>query len=361
MAGYDFEFYDTGTISVTAGQKEFTGTGTAWELRGCEGALVIVAGAGTVNFVSSLSTDAAGEFRTEWTGPDLIDAPYVMWLPSAVAATALANHQRLAEIIASIQTAQPANDILAGLAALQPANNQLIYATGQKTFEMSPLSSLARTLLGGGNEAAMLGTLGLNGDSVSRMLLDTYGIYNSSGVDTNLDALNAGDRGLYTYTAGGVGFPESTGIWFVETQRVYNGTPVRQTATLYAQTIPRMYVRNRFSTGWGQWRLLTSWEGSNTNGWYIRLPDGMQICYNRGFGTGTVWTASGSLYKCADIPWTFPAAFVMSPSSYCLSNANTFIGTANNGTATSCLLSGYLPFSYSSNLSVNSLAIGRWF
>jgi hypothetical protein len=136
VAGYDFEFYETGTISVTAGQKAFTGTGTAWKLRGCEGALVVVVGAGTVNFVSSLSTDAAGEFRTEWAGPDLVDASYVMWLPSAVAATALANHQRLAEIIAGIQGAQPESAILSAFAALQGSDGKLPMFTGENTLEL---------------------------------------------------------------------------------------------------------------------------------------------------------------------------------------------------------------------------------
>jgi len=134
VAGYDFEFYETGTISVTAGQKAFTGTGTAWKLRGCEGALVVVAGAGAVNFVSSLSTDAAGEFRTAWKGPDLVDAAYVMWLPSAVAATALANHQRLAEIIAGIQGAQPESAILSVFAALQGSDGKLPMFTGENTL-----------------------------------------------------------------------------------------------------------------------------------------------------------------------------------------------------------------------------------
>nr|WP_278437217.1 hypothetical protein [Brucella anthropi] len=136
MAGYDFEFYETGTISVTAGQKAFTGTGTAWKLRGCEGALVVVAGAGAVNFVSSLSTDAAGEFRTAWAGPTLADASYVMWLPSAVAATALANHQRLAEIIAGIQGAQPESAILSAFATLQGSDGKLPMFTGENTLEL---------------------------------------------------------------------------------------------------------------------------------------------------------------------------------------------------------------------------------
>lgn len=136
MAGYDFEFYETGRISVTAGQKAFTGSGTAWKLRGCEGALVIVAGAAAVNFVSTLSTDAEGEFRTAWTGPTLSNAQYTMWLPSAVAATALANHQRLAEIIASIQMAQPESANLTALAGLSGDAETLVRFLANGSFDL---------------------------------------------------------------------------------------------------------------------------------------------------------------------------------------------------------------------------------
>lgn len=136
MAGYDFEFYETGTMSVTAGQKLFTGSGTAWKIRGCEGALVIVAGAGAVNFVSTLSSDAAGEFRAAWTGPTLANAQYIMWLPSAVAATALANHQRLAEIIASIQASQPESSNLTALSGLNGDAETLVRFLSDGSFDL---------------------------------------------------------------------------------------------------------------------------------------------------------------------------------------------------------------------------------
>lgn len=149
MAGYDFEFYETGRISVTAGLKAFTGSGTAWKIRGCEGALVIVSGAGAVNFVSSLTTDAAGEFRTAWTGPTLANAQYTMWLPSSVAATALANHQRLAEIIATIDKAQPVSANLTALAALTSAADKGIMFTGAGAAGTFDLAQRGRDLLSG--------------------------------------------------------------------------------------------------------------------------------------------------------------------------------------------------------------------
>lgn len=121
---------------MTAGQKAFTGTGTAWKLRGCEGALVIVAGAAAVNFVSTLSTDAEGDFRTAWTGPTLSNAQYTMWLPSAVAATALANHQRLAEIIASIQAAQPESANLTALSGLSGDTETLVRFLANGSFDL---------------------------------------------------------------------------------------------------------------------------------------------------------------------------------------------------------------------------------
>lgn len=127
---------------MTAGQKAFTGTGTAWKLRGCEGAIVIVAGAGAVNFVSALTTDAAGEFRTAWTGPTLANAQYTMWLPSAVAATALANHQRLAEIIASIQASQPESANLTALASLSGDAETLVRFLANGSFDLVKASDI---------------------------------------------------------------------------------------------------------------------------------------------------------------------------------------------------------------------------
>lgn len=183
MAGYDFEFYETGTISVTAGQKAFTGTGTAWKLRGCEGALVVVAGAGAVNFVSSLSTDAAGEFRTAWAGPTLADASYVMWLPSAVAATALANHQRLAEIIAGIQGAQPESVILSAFAALQGTDGKLPMFTGENTLELVNYIADAKGSL------AKLAALALAADQL--LITDANGNMAASGISAAGKLLSA--------------------------------------------------------------------------------------------------------------------------------------------------------------------------
>ncbi|MBX8827258.1 hypothetical protein [Ochrobactrum sp. SFR4] len=133
MASYGFEFYSTGTISVTAGMTAFTGTGTAWQVRGCEGALLVITGASAVDFVASLSSDNAGELRMPWAGATMADAQYTMWLPSAAAATNLANHQRLAEIIASIQNAQPASDVLENIALLPVGEDKLLIgdASGQ--------------------------------------------------------------------------------------------------------------------------------------------------------------------------------------------------------------------------------------
>lgn len=306
MAGYDFEFYETGKISVTAGQKAFTGSGTAWKLRGCEGALVVVVGAGTVNFVSSLLTDAAGEFRTAWAGPTLGNASYVMWLPSAVAATALANHQRLAEIIASIQTAQPASEILAGLAALQPANNQLIYATGPKTFNLSPLTPFARSLLDDPDAATMLLTLGLTNASIQSRILDSFGNYAPAG-GVNIDNINAGDAGLYNASNTGAPSIPGVGWWWIETQRLYNTNAVRQVATAYYSSSvnePVIAVRTRSATGlWSAWRYLTGESGSNSNGYYTRSPSGLQVCW------GTVALTSSSGGPTANGTWVYPAAF----------------------------------------------------
>ncbi|MBK3745657.1 hypothetical protein G3A39_41600 [Paraburkholderia aspalathi] len=212
MASYDFEFYETGTISVTAGQTAFTGSGTAWQLRGVEGALVTVSGAGATAFVSALSADNKGEFRKAWSGPTLANAQYTMWLPSAVAATALANHQKLAEIIASIQMAQPANANLSALAALVGVADKLGYFTGAGAMGLVDFKAWARSMLNGGaftfpSSFSVNGSVEANGSSPSRLIMKNAGT--AAAPDLSLEYNNtSGNAGIYD---------RNNGVWRLRT------------------------------------------------------------------------------------------------------------------------------------------------
>lgn len=287
MAGYDFEFYETGKISVTAGQKAFTGSGTAWKLRGCEGALVVVVGAGTVNFVSSLSTDAAGDFRTAWAGPTLANASYVMWLPSAVAATALANHQRLAEIISSIQTAQPASEILASLAGLTLESGNLIVSNSAKSFRTTPISNLASTILGRASGSQMYGDLGAIPDASApngfmRMTTDV------PAGDCNLILENG--TFLVGSGAANIPIPASGFIVMMRQTNVYG----RQ--LYYQRDSTRIFSRNWTAGVWGDWT-----EIGGTGQGFFTLPGGSIVQWGR-----TQAATSSSTLLTIPLNTTFP-------------------------------------------------------
>lgn len=50
--------------------------------------------------------------------------------------------------------------------------------------------------------------------------------------------------------------------------------------------------------------------GSNANGTYLRLADGMQFCALDTSGTDAIATASGNLFTTAsDLTWTYPVTF----------------------------------------------------
>lgn len=145
MALSDY-IYSDGTISVTTNQKTFTGTDTAWLLRGAVGAIVIVGG--VLNIVGSISAENAGQFMDNWAGATQANAPYRMWLVTAEAATNLANHFRLAQIIASIEGAQGASPVLSALAELTPSADKLAFFSDEDVADLVDFKAWARSLLG---------------------------------------------------------------------------------------------------------------------------------------------------------------------------------------------------------------------
>jgi hypothetical protein len=219
----------------------------------------------------------------------------------------------------------------------------------------------------------MLTTLGLTGDKIERLALGSFGVYAPSSTDTNLDNLIAGDRGLYAYTVGGIGFPPETGgLWWIETQAIYNTattTAVRQTATRYNPTNGNtvMYVRTRHSsTGvWGQWLSLTGGQfGSNPNGIFFRHADGTQTCFSPRLAMGQVSTQTGSFWRTDRYSWSFPASFV---TGSVIVHANDdvssdlFSGCTTNASDTVAVINLNYYQNLTSNRYARAVARGRWF
>lgn len=152
MAYADY-FYTTGTASIANGSKALTGVGTAWQLRNVVGAILFIGN--SFGFVQTVQSETGATLADNWTGPTAVNQPYRMWLVPADAATALVNNTRLAEIIASIDDAQPESEILSALAGLALAANKLPYGTGATTMALTDLTSVGRGIIGQANTADM--------------------------------------------------------------------------------------------------------------------------------------------------------------------------------------------------------------
>ncbi|WP_418460453.1 hypothetical protein ACNT8L_18225 [Brucella intermedia] len=373
--------YTSGTITVTQNSVNFTGTNTLWRTAQfregdtvqLKGYTAIIAAASAAD--PRIASNTAGTFTEPWPGPSGTFAYRMRFMPDGARVTAQTttliellgngNLQALSGINGATKTL-PYFTGAGTMDALIGAANTMPYFTGVNGMGVTALTAFARTLLDDNDAATMLSTLGLTGNTVANMALGSYGVYNSSSTDTNVDNLVAGERGLYTYTTGGVGFPENSGLWWIETQALYSSaSALRQIATRYnpgGSGVSVMYVRTRNSSSgaWGPWRLLTVLEGSNSNGSYVRFPDGTQICYRAGVATSSTWTATGSVFRSGRTDWTYPVSFNEAPLVLAGTNAENAWCAVANGSTTSGGVSFFLPFSYSQSLTARLAAIGRW-
>ncbi len=353
---YQDQFYTTGTVTVTSGSPTVTGAGTGWQTALIQGGVLYVRGGAYP--ILTVDGETKITLAVPYTGTNGSGVLYAVDRQRSAATSAVAMNDRLAQIIASIETAQPASEVLAGLAALQPANNQLIYATGPKTFNLSPLTSFARTLLDDNDAAAMRSTLDLTDTSIQSRILNSYGNYAPAG-GVNVNNLNAGDAGLYN--TANTGTPTIPGVswWWIETQRLYSTNAVRQIATAYSTSgapLPYVLVRMRSADGtWVDWSGHSSQWFSNANGFCYRDTSGFQMCY-----------LNASAGSDGDFTWTYPAAFVgASPNAWASPVGSTTNGVASH-VVTRNLTSATFRLRYSStNAAVATAlyvqAVGRWF
>ncbi|MEZ5796711.1 MAG: DUF2793 domain-containing protein [Paracoccaceae bacterium] len=103
-------------------------------------------------------------------------------------------------------------------------------------------------------------------------------------------------------------------------------------------------------------------RGSNANGDYVRFADGTQICTRVNLSAANASTALGSLFRSANISWTFPAAFAAAPmlTSDC-DEADTWATNAAAPTATIGTLRAIAAVSKGAAMTLRATAIGRWF
>src|SRR5690606_4824108 len=93
------EYYNDGTISVSAGQTAVAGSGTAWTLHGVVGGVLVANGLPTAIPVRACDSDTSLEL--EWPSPvDLVEAEYAIYLVPSDAASVIRMTELQARIMA---------------------------------------------------------------------------------------------------------------------------------------------------------------------------------------------------------------------------------------------------------------------
>ncbi|HEV7278383.1 MAG TPA: hypothetical protein VGN80_19050 [Devosiaceae bacterium] len=329
MGGY----YTDGT--VTSAGAVITGTGTAWVTDAIRaGDKFGIPAQGLWVPITSVDSETQITIEAAWPGTALAGATYAI--------------ERLPDLTRSLEATEAliallGNGNLEAEAGLTGAADKLPYYTGAGTKALADLKAGPRSLLGvtaaadkaayfTGASAAALFTL----TAFARTLLDdadaatargTLGLVIGSDVQAH-DALLAAIAGLTT-AAGR--FPRFSGVDTVVAQAIVGtvsqlgGTP---TGALFEY-------------------------GSNSNGTYLRLPDGTQLCF------AVVPGASGT------VVWTYPAAFSGAPNLQLTCNSSPsdqprIVGPTSTG-STSASIVAITYAGSASSISINAAAIGRWF
>jgi hypothetical protein len=143
----------------------------------------------------------------------------------------------------------------------------------------------------------------------------------------------------------------------------------KQTFTTYVTTNQRSWVRNRYSTSWGDWKPVSTIDGwgTNSNGTWIRYSTGLQICWWNDIPVTnfSIPTQYGLLYQ-GTWRWTYPAAFSEDPTvqaSKVQWGTSASWGTIASLNGTHADIRAIDNYSRSSGTDVHMtlLAIGWWF
>jgi hypothetical protein len=188
--------------------------------------------------------------------------------------------------------------------------------------------------------------------------------------------------GLYRTDTTMANLPASASSGLLEVFHGAGGDTIHQRWTAStADSATRSWQRRSSGGTWTGWALIINHStllgtvsqsaglptgavierGSAANGEFVRFADGTQICTRTNLSVSNAATASGSLFRSADVAWTFPASFAVAP-----------VVTGNVDDIDGWLVAG-VPGLAAVNLRVMSsttkltaltlraLAVGRWF
>lgn len=128
--------YVSGTISLTTGSVDFTGSATGWLLAAFKEGDTIIDITGAMEYmgvVAEITSNTAGKLTKAWEGPTLVDAPYRMRYQGDNSRVA-AQSRNLIELLG--------NGNLQAVAGLSGSANRVIMFTGPGTMTTIPKTEL---------------------------------------------------------------------------------------------------------------------------------------------------------------------------------------------------------------------------
>lgn len=262
---------------------------------------------------------------------------------------------------------------------LPPGAGMLVVCNGTKWFGFE--------MPGGAQKSAIDGTAG----TVLRLYTNggSFGLGNTGLLQDigNLDATNI-PAGTYLMSSSTTGTrPPLVGgsaAGSVEV-KVHSTISIQQSLRVNnpAVGLAGIYTRQYFSGAWTAWdNTVMRTEiigtvaqtggiatgsvverGSNANGEYVKHADGTMICTRGTLSAANASTALGSLFRSADVAWTFPAAFINTTHlvvSGDVDDADSWL-SANTVTTTGCNLRALAGATKAGALTLRAMAVGRWF
>jgi hypothetical protein len=228
-------------------------------------------------------------------------------------------------------------------------------------------------------------------DSTAGRLIKT-GDYGLGGVAPLI--LNAGvtdnsiSPGLYAYStsSGSSGGPSGSTIGtLLHVRRAAGGGESQlffvEAATGGGITVGETWSRVRTTGAWTNWNRQFGQRnilgtvsqasgvptgalierGSNANGEFVRFADGLQVCTRVNLTTPNASTALGSLFRSADVAWTYPAAFAVAPVVTGNVDDIDVMLSAGVPSTTAVTLRAIAAVTKAAAQTLRVVAVGRWF
>ena len=168
---------------------------------------------------------------------------------------------------------------------------------------------------------------------------------------------------------------------FAFSLNVFRNAGVTQVFYEYLTSSYNVYIRDYYAGTWSAWKRFatvddvgngvtasTPTRGSNSNGEWVRLPDGTQICWKWGFGPNGAKTNlksgggsnQGTGWRSGNITWTFPAVFDAGEVASFATSRTWYNWATGNGVTNSSADFIQWAIADGNATPMDVMAIGRW-